>query len=318
MIFDFAEHHKNLKQNPNYSISSQILQKCEWTIGGTGHVFTDKNTDQPFIGIAVVQILDFRLQCSPTGSFVKPEYGTLDKAKYQFMGGRPHNANGFNEDFARLHTLLNNIENLIAQTQRKKDMLPDKQSIRFARNIFEKRDIPVPDSPTASRKTVYLEDIENDTGPLQSTGSKSKEKLEMDKETANWPVDDEYCQYLDPIKAHFKAVPLRVYDEENHFVEPENVNNVLRNAVVEVHFTLHHTYLAKSSPPQDSFRANIEQMMILKRGKPIAAIYTSDPRSGPVRTAIHHTPPPAEEPTAKKLHVDEAAEKKGKEKATDI
>ncbi|KAG1725937.1 hypothetical protein EDB19DRAFT_1753791 [Suillus lakei] len=301
--------------NPNYLVSAQILQRCEWTPGATGHILTDKITDEPLIGIAVVHVFDFRLQCSPSGSFFNKDYGTLDKAKYQFIGGRPHNANGFNEDFARTHTLLNNIQNLIAKTQHKKDMLPDGQSIRFARSTFEKREIAVPDSPTASRKTVYLEDIESETGPSQSASTEMKKKLEMDEETANWPIADEYREDLEPIIAHYKAVPLCIYDEEKQFIEPQNVNNALRNALVEVHFTVNHTYLAKSTPQSDSFRANIKQIMILKKGKPTTTIYMSDPRCGPVMTTAHHTPPPPEIPLAKKLHVDEAAKKKGKDKA---
>ncbi|KAG1744482.1 hypothetical protein EDB19DRAFT_1618166, partial [Suillus lakei] len=154
-------------------------------------IFTDKTNDEPFVGITVVHVFDFRLQCSPSGSFLNKAYGTLDKAKYQFIGGRPHNANGFNEDFARTYTLLNNIQNLITKTQHKKDMLADGQSIRFARNTFEKR-----------VRTVYLEDIESESRLSQSTGSETKNKLEMDKETANWPIADEFRDDLEPIKAH--------------------------------------------------------------------------------------------------------------------
>ncbi|KAG1728206.1 hypothetical protein EDB19DRAFT_1747731 [Suillus lakei] len=269
MIFDLTEHHRNLKQNPNYLVSAQILQRCEWTPGAIGHTLTNKTTDEPLIGIAVVHVFDFRLQCSPSGSFFNKDYSTLDKAKYQFIGGRPYNANG----------------------------------IRFAQSTFEKREIAVPDLPTASRKTVYLEDIESETGPSQSASTEMKKKLEMDEETANWPIADEYCEDLEPIKAHYKAVPLCIYDEEKQFV----------------HFTVNHTYLAKSMPQSesDSFCANIEQIMILKKGKPTTMIYTSDPRCGPVMTTAHHTPPPPEIPPAKKLHVDEAAKKKGKDKADD-
>jgi len=138
-VFDFAAHHTALKQNPNYAVHSQILQRAEWRPGGTGHIFTDKATDKPFIGIAVVHIVDFRLQCTPTGSFLESKYGTIEKAKYQFIGGRTHGKNGFDEDFARTHDLFNNIQNAITVSHNKKDLLLDGQSIRFARNIFEKR-----------------------------------------------------------------------------------------------------------------------------------------------------------------------------------
>ncbi|KAG1778015.1 hypothetical protein EV702DRAFT_1045025 [Suillus placidus] len=169
-IFDFAAHHKALKQNPNYAVHPQILQQADWRPGRSGHIFTDKASDEPFVGILVMHIVDFWLQCTPTGSFLESKYGTLEKAKYQFIGGRTHGKNGFDEDFARAHMLFNNIQNAVAVSHNQKDMLLDDQSIRFARNIFAKREHPVPDSPTASRRTVYLEDLENPHSLPISTG----------------------------------------------------------------------------------------------------------------------------------------------------
>ncbi|KAG1893534.1 uncharacterized protein F5891DRAFT_1258773 [Suillus fuscotomentosus] len=334
-IFDFAAHHRALKENLNYAINAKILQRAEWRHGGSGHILTDKDSDEPFIGIAVMHIVDFRLQCSPIGSFLGSKYGGMEKAKYQFIGGRTHGKDGFDEDFARTHALLNNIQNAIAVSHNKKDMLLDEQSVRFARNIFEKRvsltnstvrlfkaylynhkEHAVPDSPTASRRTVYLEDLEN---PHGSHTIGTGEELKMDDETANWPVDSQYSDDLATIKAFYKAVPLRVYDENNKFVEPENVNKALCNAIAEIHFTLHHLYLPKNLPPQDSFRANIEQILILQRGKTTTSIYTSDPHAGPASTtkATHHTPPPTEAPPSKRLHTEEQTVTKGKEKEHD-
>jgi hypothetical protein len=328
-IFDFAAHHKALKQNPNYAVNSQILQHAEWRHGGSGHIFTEKMSDEPFVGILVVHIVDFRLQCTPTGSFLGNKYGAIEKAKYQFIGGRTHGKDGFDEDFVRAQALLNNIQNAVAVSHNRKDMLLDDQSIRFARNIFEKRvsinnttlkiispylnkEHPVPDSPTASRRTVYLEDLEN---PHDAPSCTVKE-LKMDEETAKWPVDTQFSDEVATIKATYKAVPLRVYDENEKFVEPQNVNKALCNAIAEIHFTLHHTYLPKNEPAQDSFRANIEQILILQQGKSTAKIYSSDPRAGPARTATHHTPPPVENPPAKKLHTEEPSvvKEKGKER----
>ncbi|KAG1843830.1 hypothetical protein DFJ58DRAFT_731500 [Suillus subalutaceus] len=284
-IFDFAAHHAGLKQNLNYAVHPQILQRAEWRPGGTGHVFTDKSTDEPFIALAVAHIVDFRLQCTPAGSYLEPKFGAIEKAKYQF--------------------------NAIAVSHNKKDMLLDVQSIRFARNIFEKRERAVPDSPTASRRTIYLEDLENPSETSTSTG----EVLKMDEETTNWPVDDKFSDDLANIKPFYKAVPLHVYDENDKFVEPVDVNKALCNAVAEIHFTLHHTYLPKNTPLQDSFRANIEQILILQGGKSMTKIYTSDPRAGPAKSTTHHTPLPVEVPPAKRAHMEESENTKGKERA---
>ena len=40
-------------------------------------------------------------------------------------------------------------------------------------------------------------------------------------------------------------------------------NYAIRNALVEIHFTIHHTHLGKQTPPHDTFRANIEQILTL-------------------------------------------------------
>jgi hypothetical protein len=146
--------------------------------------------------------------------------------------------------------------------------------------------------------------------------TEAKEVLKMDEETANWPVDEKFSDEMAEIKAFYKAVPLRVYDEHNKFVEPADVNKALCNTIAEIHFTLHHTYLPKNTPPQDSFRANIEQILILQGGKPMTSIYTSDPRAGPAKLTTHHTPPPPEIPPAKRVHTqtEEDTSTKGKEK----
>jgi hypothetical protein len=138
----------------------------------------------------------------------------------------------------------------------------------------------------------------------------------MDEETANWPVDEKFSDEMASIKALYKAVPLHVYDEHNKFMEPADVNKALCNSIAEIHFTLHHTYLPKNTPPQDSFRANIEQILILQGGKPMTSIYASDPRAGPAKKLTHHTPPPPESPTAKRVHLqgEEEISSKGKDK----
>ncbi|KAG0696256.1 hypothetical protein DFH29DRAFT_879467 [Suillus ampliporus] len=299
MVFDSTSYHRTMKENPNCAISPQIAQHAEWHPGGTGHIYMDKLTDDPYIGIAIVQVADFRLQCSPSGSYQDPQYGTLDKAKFQFIGERPRGANSFDEDFMRMYSLLSNIQNLGAKSQYRKDML-NENTIRFAKNIFEKRDVPVPDSPTSIKGAVYLEDLEN---PCEAP-SVSTLATKMDTETAHWPIKEDYINDLEGIKANYKAVPLRVYDTNDTFVKPANVNKLLHNALVEVHFTLHHTYLPKSTPPHDSFRANIEQILILDSGKQKQNLYRSDPRAGPIR--MHHSPPPTELPPPKKMRTDES------------
>ncbi|KAG8221651.1 hypothetical protein J3R82DRAFT_1931, partial [Butyriboletus roseoflavus] len=79
----------------------------------------------------------------------------------------------------------------------------------------------------------------------------------MDDETCNWPVEDKYWDMLHLISPTYKAIPLRAYNKDA-FIEPSEVNNALQNSIIEIHFSLHHTFLSKHNPPRDSFCANIK------------------------------------------------------------
>lgn len=103
----------------------------------------------------------------------------------------------------------------------------------------------------------------------------------IDEETKNWPIEYKHRDELDLIKPSHRAVPLRIY-KDNKFVEPADVNGALPNAEIEIQFSVHHVYLQNQTPPRDSFRANIEQIVILKSGKRLQSIRKQDPRSGPI------------------------------------
>lgn len=107
---------------------------------------------------------------------------------------------------------------------------------------------------------------------------------EVDDETDNWPVPDEYEQTLCAIKRSFAVQALRVY-VNGHFVEPADVNGILANGLVELHFTLKHFHISRSGEKDfDSFTAVIEQIIVLKPGVPKApnAYKRKGPREGPV------------------------------------
>lgn len=118
-------------------------------------------------------------------------------------------------------------------------------------------------------------------------GQQDEEGEVIDEETANWPMPPgrDFAAALNEIKSLYRAVPLRVY-KDSEFVEPQDVVNVLRDATIEIQFSLHHIHLASQHPARDSFRANIEQIVVLKAGKiHNAAFRTSDPRAGPIKPA---------------------------------
>ncbi|KAG8214613.1 hypothetical protein J3R82DRAFT_9685, partial [Butyriboletus roseoflavus] len=53
------------------------------------------------------------------------------------------------------------------------------------------------------------------------------------------------------------AEPLHVYFNDL-FIEPDDVKQTIANAIIEISFTIHHTYIKKEKVSQDSFKAQIE------------------------------------------------------------
>lgn len=106
----------------------------------------------------------------------------------------------------------------------------------------------------------------------------------MDEETKNWDVPAKFKDELDEIKPIFRAEPLPVFINQV-MIEPSEVSKVLANALVEISFTIHHTYIKKKdeSAEVDSFKAQIEQITILK--KHVSAVMSNPtPRMGPLET----------------------------------
>ncbi|KAG6374106.1 hypothetical protein JVT61DRAFT_4750 [Boletus reticuloceps] len=146
--------------------------------------------------------------------------------------------------------------------------------MRFAKSIFEERDKPLKKPPNVH----YYEDIMN----VSETSEKVTEDV-VDEETNNWPVEAKSKEALDEIKYTHCVLPLRVYKDEE-YVKPRNVNAALRNSMVEVLFSVHHTYLGIQTPAHDTFRANIEQIKILKQDQAFdeTSYSHANVRSGPI------------------------------------
>ncbi|KIJ09747.1 hypothetical protein PAXINDRAFT_17182 [Paxillus involutus ATCC 200175] len=141
--------------------------------------------------------------------------------------------------------------------------------IRFARSIFEERKNAIRDSPPLQKRVMYLEDLEKDTFPENESNtvtSDAEPTEEMDEETKHWPINAKYQDELNLIKPLFRAIPLPLY-KNNKFIEPRDVNDKLKNSLIEVHFSIHHTYIKKDKITQDSFQALIHEIKILKGKK---------------------------------------------------
>ena len=109
----------------------------------------------------------------------------------------------------------------------------------------------------------------------------------MDEETARWPVPPRLRDNLNRIKFEYRAIPLSVY-VNGRFVELADVNNAIKGALIELHFELHHFTIRKAG--HDSFNATIEQIIVLRPGKPcpMTAYKRKNPRDDPIDVKPNH------------------------------
>jgi hypothetical protein len=84
---------------------------------------------------------------------------------------------------------------------------------------------------------------------------------EMDQETSEWPIPDEFALHFDSIKHHFKPSALPVFYEGN-LVEPMHTNTALNGSIAEIEFTVRHWKIQD----HDTFQANAEKITILRLG----------------------------------------------------
>lgn len=142
MSFNGTSHRQKLAHKPNYAASPSLIDTLEWCTCGSGHaIFDVKEEDEPFIAVLVGKVIDYELNANPNGTYLNDEFGTLEKAKYQFYTTRPIDP-AFKEDFSHTYTLLDHLQNIVAKSHSKKDMLFNDvggKLIHFTHNIFKER-----------------------------------------------------------------------------------------------------------------------------------------------------------------------------------
>ncbi|KAG6379574.1 hypothetical protein JVT61DRAFT_10078 [Boletus reticuloceps] len=271
-----ADYPNRLKKLQNYAASPELPSLLQWKPAEAGHALVWKTTKELFVGVAVVQVYNYRLNCGPNGNYINPDVGKFVRSKFQFYSGRPSDSN-FSEDYLKLFSNLEKLQQEIAVTKSRRDMLfvdASGKMLRFAKAIFMEREKPLKRSPDVR----YYEDVVNATEENQEDLGDT-----IDDETNNWPVEEKYKEALNEIKYTHRVLPLRVY-KDSEYVEPRNVNNLLRNSVVEVLFSIHHTFLRSQVPAHDTFRANIEQIIIHKQQQTFdeTSYSKTSVRSGPI------------------------------------
>lgn len=100
-----------------------------------------------------------------------------------------------------------------------------------------------------------------------------------------WPASGDAKEELGDMKLSHVALPLPVYNVDGSFVEPSQVVSVLRNSIVEVHFSLKHYAIRENGTAKfDTFTAIIQQIMVLVAARPKAKNpYRRTLRAGPIK-----------------------------------
>lgn len=109
----------------------------------------------------------------------------------------------------------------------------------------------------------------------------------IDRNLLSHQVPQAVKPMLQSIALTHNSSPLRAYDESCQYLEPEKVNDALRDCLVELHFTFKHYGIKKVKKDEadyDTFTAEIRQIVVLKKAPPKSrSPYDKSLRGGPVR-----------------------------------
>jgi hypothetical protein len=94
-------------------------------------------------------------------------------------------------------------------------------------------------------------------------------QLSLDDISANWPRPEDMNKSFRKLISTHAVQPLPVY-KDGIYVELQHVNAALKNALVEVHFSLRHYQIKDKNSDHfmDSFAATVQQIIVLKEGVP--------------------------------------------------
>ncbi|KAG2107119.1 hypothetical protein BD769DRAFT_1393040 [Suillus cothurnatus] len=240
MSFDAHAYHVEKTSMPNYLGSPSVLNTIMWQHTESGLELAKEEDQMPFTGIIVGRVSPYRLKCGPAGNHMNSDVSPLVKAKYQFYLCRPAD-HELGMDFDTSVTSLKTLQNQVVKSGQCKNMLFEDVTgtmLRCVKSIFSMRDNAVPDSPH---------------------GQGAPNAPQMDEETHNWPIPDQFVTEFDMLKYNFQATPLPLF-HDGHLVEPSMANEIMSGAIVEVHFGIHQWRIQQF----DSFQASVERIVILR------------------------------------------------------
>ncbi|KAH9062543.1 hypothetical protein EDB83DRAFT_2224081 [Lactarius deliciosus] len=240
-----------------------------WCQGKSGNVLNNQKNQTNAVMCVVGRVPDNRLNCGPQGNF-NWKYGGLHTSKFQLQLSKPYGT-PFEDDFQKGIDIMCNIQEKTTTTNDRRYFIcaeGNYTNLRFGQNVFVKRP----------------HKIDDEAGEV------------VDDETEKWPVSDNLLPDLQEVKHEYQVRPLSVFQNDKP-VKTDEVNNILKGALVELHFELHHYHIRikESNTNFDCFNATIEQIIILQTSgaRPSSAYKRKNIGQGPIRmvsaAALHRT-----------------------------
>lgn len=289
MSFDAHSYHVEKRSLPNYLGSPNVIGSTMWQHTATGLELARKEDQMPFTGIVVGRVSPFRLKCGPAGNHMNSEVSPLVKAKYQFHLCRPAD-HELGVDFDASMATLDAMQKQVGKTGHCKNMLIEDITgtmLRCVKTIFSMRVC------ASEYFKLSLQCEQEDVIPDSPHGQSKTNAPQMDEETRNWPIPDQFVAKFDDLKYNYEACPLPLF-HDGHLVEPSMANEVMNGAIVEVQFNIHQWHIQQF----DSFQANVEKVVILR---PSLTHHTSRYKRPLSKTTDD------DEPKAKKTHYNAEA-----------
>lgn len=142
MEHDLPLYRDDVLKFPSYGASPGFLPSLGWRTEKSGDILVNKTSDENAVVCVIGRVSERRLDCGPTGNFVKGKFGGLETAKFHCLLEKPVGT-PFAEDFDKSLANLDKVQATIASTRNRNHFIlvdGQQKKMRFTRYVFEKRE----------------------------------------------------------------------------------------------------------------------------------------------------------------------------------
>lgn len=141
MDHDLTIPRAKLLKSKAYTANNHCCSAFLWHSQKNGDILIDKLSNANAVLAVVGEVLENRLDCSPSGNYHERKGQTLEKSKFELLLGKPMKT-PFADDFDTTIKNLTSFQNLIAVWPDRENLIcfdKRQRSLRFTREIFEER-----------------------------------------------------------------------------------------------------------------------------------------------------------------------------------